>query len=128
MKAVVIKTDLTIQEIELKKPLHQSLNAAIDGSFEVVRPRRLQPPYVMIVNEDYINLGLPRNEIGCYLYETLIHGHPIQGNIIIMQERIVNKAGEYDLVGLDPLDVPLVIKAMEQIKKLVCTDVYRRAQ
>ena len=124
-KAVLIKTDMSIQAVELTEPLHRSLHAAVGGHFEIVRPQGLRTPYVMIVNEDYINLGLPRNEIGCYLYRTLIHGHPIQGDIIIMQEGIVNDDGEHDLIGLDPLDVPLVIKAMQQVKKMVCSEVYR---
>lgn len=127
-KAVLIKTDMTIQAVDLTKPLHRSLNAAVGGFFEIVRPQGLRSPYVMIVNEDYINLGLPKNEIGCYLYRTQIHGHPIQGDIIIMQEGIVNDEGEQDLIGLDPLDVPLVIKSMKLIKEMVCSEVYRCAR
>lgn len=120
-KAVLIKTDMTIQAIDLTEPLYRSLGAAVGGHFEIVRPRGLRSPYVMIVNEDFIHLGLPRNEIGCYLYQTKIHGHPIQGDIIIIQEN------ETDLIGLDPLDIPLVIKAMQQAKKMVCSEVYRHA-
>ena len=121
-KAVLIKTDMTIRAVELQEPTYKSLQAAVGGNFEIVRPRGLRRPYVMIVNEDFVNLGLPRNEIGCYLYQTLTHGHPIQGDIIIMQE------DETDLIGLDPLDVPLVIKAMKTVKEMVCSEVYRRAK
>lgn len=126
-KAVLIKTDMSIQAVELTEPMYRSLQAAVGGNFEVVRPRGLLRPYVMIVNEDYIQLELPRNEIGCYLYQTKIHGHPIQGDIIIMWEGIVED-GEHDLMGLDPLDIPLVIKAMKQIKEMVCSEVYRCAR
>ena len=122
MKAVLIKTDMSVGIAELTEPLYQSLQAAVGGNFEIVRPRGLRRPYVMIVNEDFVNLGLPRNEIGCYLYQTLTHGHPIQGDIIIMQE------DETDLIGLDPLDVPLVIKAMKTVKEMVCSEVYRRGR
>ena len=121
-KAVLIKTDMSVSIAELTEPLYQSLQAAVGGNFEIVRPRGLRRPYVMIVNEDFVNLGLPRNEIGCYLYQTLIHGHPIQGDIIIIQE------DETDLIGLDPLDVPLVIKAMKTVKEMVCSEVYRRGR
>lgn len=128
MKAVLIKSDLTIEAIDLTEPLNKSLQAAVGGFFEIVRPQGLRYPYLMIVNENYIKLGLPRNEIGCYLYRTLIHGHPILGDIIIMKEGIVNADRERDLIGLDPLDVPLVINAMNQVKEITCSEVYRRAQ
>lgn len=43
--------------------------------------------------------GLPQNAFGSFLYGTPIHGEPIVGNIIILQEGFVN--GEWDIIGLD---------------------------
>lgn len=122
-KAVLIKTDMTIQAVELTEPLYQSLNAAVGGCFEHVHPAGLKPPYLMVVNESGVLDGLPKNEIGCYLYQTRIHGYPIAGDIVIMQEGIV-EGGEHDLISLTDLEVEKVVHAMDLVKKLVCSEVY----
>lgn len=111
MKAIAITPDLQIGSIDLEKPLHRSAGSFVGGLIEVVRPHGLQKPYVMIVNEEFMMLDLPVNKIGSWIYRTHLHGHPICGNIIIMQED-----GE-DLIGLDPLAVPLVIKELQELKE-----------
>lgn len=123
-KAVLIKTDMTIQAVELTEPTYRSLDAAVGGLFETVRPAGLKPPYLMIVNESGVIRQLPRNEIGCYLYQTRIHGCPIAGDAVIMKIG-TNDDGEQDLLGLTDLEVEKVVHAMDLIKKLVCSEVYR---
>ena len=86
MNGIVITPKGEIYHREFQKPLHRSTGEVVGGFIEHVRTRRLGKPYCMIVNEDFINLGLPINPVGSYLYETETHGHPICGNIIIMKE------------------------------------------
>ena len=124
-KAVLIKADMTIRAVELQEPTYKSLDAAVGGLFEQVHPAGLKPPFVMIVNEDGLRLRLPKNEIGCYLYQTRIHGHPIVGDAVIMKIGTVNDEGEQDLIGLTDLEVEKVVHAMELVKKLICSEVYR---
>lgn len=120
MKAVTVTHDLQIGFTELEKPLYRSAGAFVGGHIEIVRPRGLNRPYVMIVNEEFRLLGLPKNEIGCYLYQTHLHGNPIQGNFLIIKEE------GPDLVGLEEPEVLLVMGAMLEVKNLLASDVWRK--
>ena len=122
-KAVLIKSDLTVQPIELTEPLHRSLHAAVGGLFEIVRPIGLKKPSVFVSNECSLLLDLPINEVGCYLYGTYAHSHPIAGDIVIMKEGVVNDDGEWDLIGLDDHELTIVLEAMSST-----AEVYRHAQ
>ena len=95
MNGIVVTTNGEIYCREFQKPLHRSAGEVVGGLIEHVRPRRLWKPYFMIVNEYFLLKNLPLNPVGCYLYGTDLHGHPICGNIIIMKEQ-----GE-DIVNLD---------------------------
>ena len=48
--------------------------------------------------------GLPLNLFGCILYDTVRHGNPIVGNIVILKEGFTTP-GERDFIGLDEDDV-----------------------
>lgn len=122
MKAVTVTHDLDIGFTELQKPLYRSAGEFVGGHIEIVRPRGLQRPYVMIVNEEFLLLGLPRNEIGCYLYQTHLHGNPICGNFLIMKED-----GE-ELIGLQDVETLRVMLAMQKVKDLLASDVWRRGR
>ena len=122
-KGVLIKSDLTVQPIELAEPLHRSLAAAVGGLFEIVRPINLKQPYVFVSNEESLILDLPINEVGCYLYGTYAHGHPIAGNIVIMKEGVVNDDGEWDLISLNDHELAIVLEAMSST-----AEVYRHAK
>ena len=122
MKAVTVTHDLKIGFTELEKPLHRSAGAFVGGWIEIVRPRGLKRPYVMIVNEEFLLQGLPANEIGRFLYQTYDHGYPICGNFLIMKEE-----GE-DLVGLSNPEILKVMAAMLKIKDLLASDVWRRGR
>lgn len=120
MKAVTVTHDLKIGFTELEKPLHRSAGSFVGGWIEIVRPRGLKRPYVMIVNEEFLLQGLPANEIGCFLYQTYDHGHPICGNFLILKEECE------DLVGLSDPEILQVMAAMQKIKDLLASDVWRR--
>lgn len=122
MKVVTVTHDLKIGFTELDKPLYKSAGEIVGGWIEIVRPRGLQRPYVMIVNEEFLLLDLPRNEIGCYLYQTYDHGHPICGNFLILKEQ-----GE-DLVGLMDTEIIQVMGAMAKVRDLLASDVWRRGR
>ena len=105
MKGILITTDGKVSVEEYDDPLYRTVGEAVGGYIEVVHPRGLRRPYLMIVNEDGLNLGLPVNTIGSLLYGTQEHGHPIVGNAVVMKEG--KRLGEPDIVGitLDDIDV-----------------------
>ena len=109
MKGILATPNGEVQTQEYGEPLYKSTGKAVDGHIEIVRPRRLGRPYVMIVNEDFLRPCLPLNPVGSYLYRTDEHGHPICGNIIILKE-----AGE-DLVGLDDDELRIIKGYMQMI-------------
>ena len=48
--------------------------------------------------------GLPLNLFGCILYDTVRHGNPIVGDIVILKEGFTTP-GERDFTGLDEDDI-----------------------
>ena len=98
MKGILITTDGKVSVEEYDDPLYKTVGEAVGGYIEVVLPRGLRKPYLMIVNEDGLNLGLPVNTIGSLLYGTQEHGHPIVGNAVVMKEG--KRLGEPDIVGI----------------------------
>ena len=109
MNGIVVTTNGEIYHREFGRPLHRSAGELVGGYIEIVRPRRLGKPYIMIVNEEFLLQGLPVNPVGCYLYATDKHGHPICGNIIIMKEY-----GD-DIIDLDQDE----IEDIEDIMKFI---------
>lgn len=103
MRAIYVKSTLSVEVVELTEPVFKSLHILVGGMFEVARPRGLNSPFVMIVNESGLLLDLPLNPVGCIFYETFSHGVPIVGDIVIMKEGPVED-GEYDLVGLSEFE------------------------
>lgn len=99
MKGIVVTTSNTMYVKDFVEPLYKSLGKEVGGYIEVVHPGELKAPLAMIVNEEGRLEGLPQNAFGSFLYGTPIHGEPIVGNIIILQEGFVN--GERDIIGLD---------------------------
>lgn len=98
MKGVVFTPDEKMYVQDFGSPLYESVGKAVGGWIEIVHPRRLPSPYCMIVNEEGLLLDLPANPLGCFLYQTMVHGSPIVGNIVVMKEGYVD--GEPDLIGL----------------------------
>lgn len=98
MKGVVFTPDEKMCVQDFGSPLYESVGKAVGGWIEIVHPRRLPSPYCMIVNEEGLLLDLPVNPLGCVLCQTMTHGFPIVGNIVVMKEGYVD--GELDIVGL----------------------------
>ena len=98
MIALVVNTKNEIRRVEYDPPHYEVIREAVGGYYELVRPRGLQEPYCMMVNEEGLLLGLPLNPLGCYLYGTMVHGAPIVGNIMIL--KLGGYAGEPDVVGM----------------------------
>lgn len=98
MKGVVFTPDEKMFVRDFGLPLLESVGEAVGGWIEIVHPRRLKAPYCMIVNEEGLLEDLPLNPLGCVLHQTMTHGFPIVGNIVVMKEGYVD--GELDIVGL----------------------------
>lgn len=98
-RGVVVTTDGRAYVKEFGYPLHRSCEDTLGGWIETVRPRGLDRPFMMLVNEEGLLHDLPFNVVGSFFYQTHIHGQPIAGNIILMAEGYRN--GERDIVGLE---------------------------
>lgn len=98
-RGVVVTTDGRAYVKEFGYPLHRSCEDTLGGWIETVRPRGLDRPYMMLVNEEGLLHGLHLNPVGSVFYQTHIHGQPIVGNIILMKDGY--RDGERDIVGLE---------------------------
>lgn len=101
MKGLVVTTDNRMYVKEFDEPLYKTLGAVVGGWIEVVHPKRLKRPELMIVNEEgaIMTPPLPINATGSWLYGTDKHGYPIRGDLVIMANGF--RDGEPDIVGLD---------------------------
>lgn len=104
MKGIVITTNDEMRVQEFSEPEYKSIGEAVGGWIEVVHPKRLEPPYCMLVNEEGVILKLPINSFGSFLYGTDYHGDPMLGDIVLLKEGI-NSDGERDILGLDEQDI-----------------------
>ena len=112
-RGVVVTTDGRAYVKELGYPLHRSCEDTLGGWIETVRPRGLDRPYMMLINEEGLLHDLPLNTVGSYFYQTHLHGHPIVGNIILMKDGY--RCGERDIVGLEEDEAE---KLMDMVLKL----------
>lgn len=100
-KVIVITTDntISIKELEVKNGLIlDGLQKIVGGFIENVRPMNLEDPLMFVCNEDGLLRELPVNLVGSLLYGTPQHGHPIVGDIAIVQQGW--RDGEPDIVGI----------------------------
>lgn len=95
---------------EFAYPLYRSCEDTLGGWIETVRPRGLDRPYMMLVNDEGLLHDLPMNTVGSFFYQTHIHGHPIVGNIILMKDGY--RDGERDIVGLDEDEAESLMKTI----------------
>lgn len=98
MKGLVVTTENEVSVKEFDQPLFKSLGEVVGGYIEIVHPRGLAYPFVMIVNDEGLMQNLPLNLAGSYLYEAHKHGNPVVGNIVIMMEGMTPNG--YDITGL----------------------------
>ena len=106
MKGIVVTTDNEMEVKDFGGPLYETVGALVGGCIEIVHPTGLDRPYVMIVNDEGLILGLPLNITGSVLYGTPQHGQPIVGNIVIMKQGMTSSGP--DIIGLDEVDINTV--------------------
>jgi hypothetical protein len=97
----------SIQELADTKALWNHFG----GLFEIVRPRRLPPPYCMVVDESGKLKGLQDNQIGSWLYGADKHGVAIVGDVFLMKE--VPGDDGYKLVGLTDEEIAGLAKRLK---------------
>lgn len=102
MKSLIVTAGGEISVADLEAPLYRSLNSLL-GGFEIVNPRGLQRPYCMIVDDEGLLKEKDANVVGCILYETGKHGHPIVGDIAILRVEFGTTGA--DLAGLTDDDI-----------------------
>lgn len=107
--AIKIDTKNKVSLVSFDAPLYKGLNAAFDGLVEHVRPRRLPSPYCMMVDEEGLLKELPLNVMGCFLYQTDLHGHPIASDIYILRD------ASKEIAGLTQEDVAFLLPLFEQM-------------
>ena len=105
MNGLVITTDdrMYVQEFQDNIPLYKSVGTVVGGWIQIVSPKNLPCIYVLICNEEGLLQRLPQNLTGCLMYDTITHGWPIVGNIVLMKHGTVN--GEPDIIGLNDDDI-----------------------
>lgn len=89
MKAILVTTENEVSIVDLDGPgsyWKQASETIKADCFKIIRPLRLTKGIVLCVDAKGSLCGLSRNEYGCYLYGTDVHGHPIYGDILLMKE------------------------------------------
>ena len=102
-----------VQTVDFSEQIHyKELQKVVGGPIEVVHPRRLPEPYVMICNEVGRLVGLTANPVASWFYETDKHGQPIVGTVVILREE---ETGEgVDLVSLKGDDLMRIAGILER--------------
>ena len=104
MKIIEIDTDCKPEIIEAQGDIGEFIRGRLDGWMEVVHPKGLKPPCVMVVDEEGLIKNLPLNPVGCAFYETHKHSQPIVGKIYIAKQT-GNPYDGYDIGGLTDDDL-----------------------
>lgn len=105
MLAIQIKATDEISLARLEGETLDAMQRIVGGYIEHVRPRYLQAPFCMIINEEGLLRGLPVNNAASLLYAGIT---PIVGDVLILKDGI-NEDGEPDIVGLEPLEAQTLL-------------------
>jgi len=97
MYALSVKAVDELEVVELTGESLDKLQKMVGGFIEIVRPRYLRQPYVMVVNEEGLLYDMPVNNTGSLLYAGIT---PIVGDVVIMKEGY-NDEGEPDLLWME---------------------------
>ena len=116
MKGIVITPSGDVSERDFGEPLYKTVGEAIGGLMEIVKPKGLPEPLVMIANEEGRLQNLPFNPIASYWYGTQRHGQPIVGTVVILREDF-NAEHEPDLFGLDEYHAALARGRIDLAKR-----------
>lgn len=86
-KVIKITADREISIIDVDMSNYKEIQAQFGGLFEQVKTPKMfdyfRMPVVMLVDEEGLLKGLPVNLVGCYFYDSLKHGNPIVGDILL---------------------------------------------
>lgn len=99
-KGIKITSDNFISVVDLDMSNYINMIECIDCSmFEVVGTELMYSYFhekvVMVMDEEALIKGLPVNQFGSFMYGTIVHGHPICGDIVLMIREL------YELVGFE---------------------------
>ena len=97
MIAIQIKATDEISIVQFDGDTLAAMQKAVGGYIEHVKPRCLQHPFCMIINEEGLLHHLPVNNAGSQLYAGLV---PIVGDVLILKDGM-NEFDEPDIVGLE---------------------------
>lgn len=117
MFAVKLNTQLDI-EIVKKNPEQELLQFCYENIgcqyVETVRPRYLQEPYILMIDEEGRLKDRPAvNFIASYLYGAHEHHEPIVGNVLVMKMGMTNEGP--DIMPLDEAEARQVEESMRKI-------------
>ena len=114
-QGVVITPEGVASAQEFTSPLYKTVGAAVGGYIQIVVPRGLPDPFVMIVNEEGRLKNLPYNAVASGWYGTESHGQPIVGTVVVMKQ-VLNAEEEPDLAGLTEREIADVKERVEAAK------------
>ena len=87
MKTIKVTTDNKVSYVDVNFDDYKDIQRAVGGHFESVHTTRIAsffgPGVILIVDEEGLIKGLPINQLGCFFYGTMFHGHPIVGDLIL---------------------------------------------
>ena len=87
MKTIKVDTNNKISFVDVNFDDYRDIRRVIGGRIESVRTPRIAHFFgedaVMIVDEEGLIKDLPMNQLGCFFYGTMFHGHPIVGDLIL---------------------------------------------
>lgn len=100
-KAIKLRTDGIIQLVNVpeSRSLYWYYGQIGCEYIEIVHPMGLEAPHVIVVDEEALLKNRPViNYLASYLYGTHEHGHPICGNVLVMD--ISNGIDGQELIGM----------------------------
>lgn len=87
MKTIKVTTNNEISLVDVNFDDFKDIQCAVGGHFESVHTTRIAsffgPSVILIVDEESLIKELPVNQLGCFFYGTMFHGHPIVGDLIL---------------------------------------------
>jgi len=87
---------------DLRKLLH--------APYEVISSLRLHSPFCMAMKEEYINIGLPVNEVGSWISFSDENCLNVEGDVVLLKRKIVpGPAGEI-VIGMTEEDVRCLVE------------------
>lgn len=104
MKGIVITPDDEVRVQDFGEPLHKTVGALWDDWIEIVHPRYLEKPYVLIVDEERRLKDTPINLVGSIWNGVFEHGEHIKGTVVVMKDGPGGLC-EPDIVGLSDWDI-----------------------